>query len=99
MGNRLLSIDADLSTPPSSPSCFRDVTLQASIRDYDTVAISPLDWIDAYDNWFAAYGLWDYVAAILTPEEAERESFAVQIASTPNGRLTVINLGHVLRLL
>lgn len=99
MSNRLLAIDADLSAPPSSSSCFRDLTLQASIKHYETIVVSPLDMIDLWDDWMARRGIWDYVVAILTPEEVGREQIAIRIEGGSNTRLTIVNLHHVLRLL
>lgn len=96
---RLLSIDADLSTPPSSPSVYRDITLVASIRCYEVVAVTPLDMRDLYWRWFRHYGLLDYVEDLLTPEEAAHENALVQIVGGKNARLTAHNLGAVVAFL
>ncbi len=96
---RLLSMDADLSAPPSSVSCYRDVTLWAAIQEYETIAVSPEDMIDLYADWFEKHGVWDYIAAIITPEEAAREAITVQITGGPNARLTAVNLPMVIRLI
>lgn len=94
--SRLLAIDADLSTPPSSPLVYRDITLYAAIRAYETVAIAPADLRAAYARWFQRYGIWDYLADILTPAEVARERVTVAIESGPNARLNASNLHAIL---
>lgn len=96
---RLLAIDADLSAPPSSPLVYRDVTLAASIRSYEVVAVAPHDVHALYARWFTRLGIWDYVEDILTPEELTHEHVAVQIEGGPHARLTVANLHAVVALL
>ncbi len=96
---RLLAIDADLSAPPSSPLIFRDVSLAASIRSYEVVAVAPLEMQDLYSGWFRAYGLFDYVEAIITPAELRREHVTVVIEGGPKARLTVVNVQDVIALL
>ncbi len=93
---RLLAIDADLSAPPSSPLVWRDVTLAASIRAYEVVAIAPPEMRTLYRDWMAKRGLLDYVADILTPAEARRERVAVYIEGGPRAKLTAFNLHEVL---
>ena len=97
--SRLLAIDADLSAPPSSASCWRDVSLHASIRLYEVVAVSPPDMRSLYADWFKRHGLFDYVEDILTPAELMHESVAVQIEGGPHARLTVFNVRSVIALL
>ncbi len=93
---RLLAIDADLSAPPSSPLVWRDVTLAASIRAYEVVAIAPPEMRTLYRDWMAKRGLLDYVDDILTPAEARRERVAVYIEGGPHAKLTAFNLHEVL---
>lgn len=94
----LLGIAAELSAPPSSPSVFRDVSLHAKIRrDYDVVAFSPLDMIDAYNRWFRRHGLWDYIDEILPREQIRH--LHVEIEGGPGAKLTCFNLPDVLRYL
>lgn len=94
--SRLLAIDADLSAPPSSPACYRDITLYAAIRAYDTVAVAPAEMRAVYAQWFQHYGIWDYLEDILTPAEAAHERVTVLIEGGPHARLTVLNLNAVL---
>lgn len=99
MPSRLLSIAADLSAPPSSPSCFRDVTLQGAVRGYEVVAVveegTPCAR-DSYLNWFRQYGLLDYVADLLLPYEIQSQHVTVQITGGRGARLTAANLHEVL---
>ncbi len=96
----ILGIAAELSAPPSSPSCFRDVSLYAKIhRSYDIIALSRAEEIDSYAVWFRRMGLFDYIDDIVTREEVYR-SLAVEIAGGERGsRLTAHNLHQVLALL
>ncbi len=97
--SRLLAIAAELSEPPSSPTCWREVTLTAAQRDYETVAVCPEGTIDLYYRWLRRYGLMDYVEDILTPDELEHTPVTVEIEGGPGRRLTTFNLWDVLRLL
>lgn len=90
----VLSIDADLSAPPSSPSVFRDVLLQASIRGYENVARCSEDSYLCYSQWFRTYGLWDYLEELL-PDTVVINA-AVIIEGGPAARLTAHNLNEVL---
>lgn len=93
----LLGIAADLSAPPSSPTCFRDVTLFAKIfRQYDVVAFSPADMVDHYAAWFRRYGLFDFVDDLFVRDQVYR-SLTVEIEG--GGKLTAHNLSEVLRFL
>lgn len=78
---------------------WRDVTLAASIRLYEVIAISPPAMRTLYATWFKRYGLFDYVEDIVTPEELLREHVAVIIEGGPKARLTVANVQDVIALL
>lgn len=96
----LLSIAAELSEPPSSPSVFRDVTLYASvIRHYEVVATAPRAMIDDYARWFRRYGLFDFVSELLPPAQIRADEVAVEIEGGVDARLTAHSLGAVLALL
>lgn len=90
----VLLIDADLSTPPSSPTVFRDVLLQSSIRGYQNVARCPDEAYSSYRQWFRTYGLFDYLSELL-PDTVEVEA-AVLIEGGPSARLTAHNIHEVL---
>lgn len=90
----ILLIDADLSAPPSSPTVFRDILLQSSIRGYENVARCPDDAYSSYRQWFKAYGLFDYLSELL-PDTVKIEA-AVLIEGGPSARLTAHNVHEVL---
>lgn len=88
----ILGIAAELSAPPSSPSCFRDCCLYAKIfRGYDVLALSPLEMQDAYARWFRLYGLFDYIDDILPPGQV-----VLTVEIEGGGRLTAHNIHAVL---
>ena len=66
-----LIIDASLSSPPSDPTSFRDITLHACIHNYENVlALAPKGMRSKYWDWMKRNGVKDYVDEILTPYEA-----------------------------
>lgn len=91
---RLLSIAADLSAPPSSPTSFREVTLYSSSLGYQNVALAPADMIDPYAVWFRRYGLFDYLDDLL-PDTIVLDA-SVSIEGGCAARLTAFNLQEVL---
>lgn len=96
MARKLLSIAAELSSPPSSPSCFRDLTLMASIKGYESIAVSPQELIDAYARWFRVYGLWDYLDDLLPEGQIKLESITIQVVGGADARLTAHNIQEVI---
>ncbi len=96
MSTKLLCISAELSAPPSSPSCFRDLSLQGSLRGYDIIAVSPVTFIDSYNRWFKNYGLWDYLDDLLPEGQIESHQITVEISGGENARLTANNIHLVL---
>lgn len=95
--NRLLAFSAELSIPPSSPSCYRDVSLWANtFAHYDVVAtVDDPDTTDYYNIWFKRYGLWDFIDDII-PISSVPEDAAASIENGPGARLTIENLWLVL---
>ena len=62
----LIILDAELSDPPSSRSCFRDVTLYASIFVEADILVECSPWmIDPYWKWLKDGGAMDYVQDIV----------------------------------
>lgn len=96
-GTTLLAIDADLSAPPSTPAVFRDVTLVASIRGYEVVALAPPAMLDCYNNWFWRNGLWSYVSDLIASNDLGPKEAAIEILGGPDAKLTAHNLAEVLR--
>ena len=62
----LLIIDAELSDPPSSVTCFRDTTLYAScfISADVLVECSPHN-LDIYWEWLKSWGAMDFVSELI----------------------------------
>lgn len=94
---RVLGIAAELSASPSSPSVFRDVSLQSSIRGYDVVAIAPRETHDSYNRWFKKYGIWDFISDLVPHEQVGYLN--VEIEGGRNARLTAHNLHAVIAML
>ena len=62
----ILLIDAELSDPPSSKTCFRDVTLYASIfSKADVLVECETPMIDIYWHWLKREGGMDFVAQLI----------------------------------
>lgn len=100
MSARLLTIAADLSAPPSSPSVFRDVTLFGSCRGYEVVAVvDPETMYLPYSRWFASHGLFDYLTDLIPERELRGTSVSVDISGGPTARLTAHSLHAVLAFL
>lgn len=97
MSSNILSISAELSAPPSSPSCFRDLSLQGSIRGYSVIALSPKDLIDYYNIWFKNYGLWDYLDDLVEETVIREEQVKILITGGAGSRLTAHNLHETLK--
>ena len=62
----LVIIDAELSDPPSSRTCFRDATLYASVFSNADVLVecSPSN-IDLYWKWLKRGGAMDFVDQLI----------------------------------
>ena len=73
----LLILDAELSDPPSSRTCFRDATLYASIftRADVLVECSP-GTIDIYWKWLKNGGAMDFVDQLI--RFGEERGFSVR---------------------
>ena len=62
----LIVLDAELSDPPSSRACFRDVTLYASIFIEADILVECSPWmVDPYWKWLKDGGAMDYVEEIV----------------------------------
>lgn len=93
--SRLLSIAADLSAPPSSPTAFREVTLIASLRGYEVIAVCPEAEWSSYRCWLRGrLGLWDYLSDLLPDTIDIHPSVALLGGSA--ARLTAHNVHAVL---
>lgn len=93
----LLSIAAELSAPPSEPLCFRDVTLVASIRGYDAVAVvDQWEMRDGYHIWMRRLGLYDYIEDLVAEGDVHA---AIEIVGGRGSSLTAYNIGAVIAVL
>jgi len=67
--SRVLLIDGNLVFPPSSTSCFRDVTLYAQVFKQVDVVIQVDDHIkDTCYNYLKLRGAFDFVDDIVAPD-------------------------------
>ena len=66
----LIIIDAELSAPPSSVSCFRDVTLYSNcFLNADVLMECRQDEKDLYWKWLKSRGAFDFIEDIVRPYE------------------------------
>tara|TARA_Y100000592_G_scaffold67488_1_gene104853 strand:- start:3364 stop:3672 length:309 start_codon:yes stop_codon:yes gene_type:complete len=64
----LTLIDCSLTEPPSSTTCFRDITLYTSfILNSEVLLECERDYRDIYYKWLKEKYAWDYVADIVSP--------------------------------
>ena len=94
---RLMTIAAELSASPSTPAVFRDVTLVASIRGYEVVAVAPASMLGSYNCWMWRYGLWDYVSDLVAEDQIRPDEVGLEIVGGEGAQLNAHNLGDVLR--
>ena len=91
-------IDAELSDPPSSRTCFRDVTLYASIfAKADVLVECERKTIDIYWKWLKRGGAMDFVAQII--KLGEEQGFTIRRGKTANinlNRLDEVTLNRVI---
>ena len=77
-----LIIDAGLSEPPSSISCFRDVTLWAKFK-YDDILLCAEDGTrEFYNKWLKKHGAMDFISYIMLPSEHENGFWIIQEGSS-----------------
>jgi len=74
-----LIIDGNLCEPPSSVSCFRDITFWAKIFSYeDVILCCDIGTRVFYRNWLRRNGAYDFISYIMYPEEGEDGVWLVQ---------------------
>jgi len=62
----LFILDAELSDPPSSRTCFRDVTLYASVfGGFDVLVECTPEQLDFYWVWLKQGGAMDFVSQLV----------------------------------
>ena len=91
-------LDAELSDPPSSRTCFRDVTLYANIfAETDVLVECSPSTIEIYWRWLKMGGAMDFVAQII--KFGEETGFTIRRASGGNlnlERLDEVSLSKVI---
>ena len=66
----VLIFDCELTEPPSSVSCFRDVTLYSKVfLDCENLIKCPRGTKTMYWNWIKRYGAHDFVDQIILKED------------------------------
>lgn len=67
---KILLIDGHLIFPPSSTSCFRDITLYANVfKDAEVVLQIEETYIDTCYQYLKQHGAFDFVEDIVKPEQ------------------------------
>jgi hypothetical protein len=75
----LIVMDAELSDPPSSRTCFRDATLFASIFAKAEILVEcPPDTVDIYWHWLKNGGAMDFVSDIVRADEVPSNAFCIR---------------------
>jgi hypothetical protein len=68
----VLIFDCELTEPPSSISCFRDVTLYSKVfLDCQNLIKCPRGTKTMYWNWIKGYGAHDFVDQIIVKGERQ----------------------------
>lgn len=94
-----LIIKSYLCEPPSSISCFRDVTLYGSVYIFEDILISCKKGTrTAYWNWLKRHGAHDYISyLILDHEEVEGFTIGKKKCNINVDRIIHTNLNHIIR--
>lgn len=68
----VIMYDCNLTEPPSSIHCFRDVTLYSSIfLKNNNILTCPKGARSMYWNWIKGYGAHDFIEEIITDNEKQ----------------------------
>tara|TARA_B100001964_G_C14075811_1_gene527915 strand:- start:123 stop:443 length:321 start_codon:yes stop_codon:yes gene_type:complete len=98
---RPLILDAELSDPPSSRTCFRDVTLYANIfAEADVLVECSPGTVDFYWKWLKRGGAMDFVEQII--RFGEEDGYSIRRGSGGNinlERLDEVSLNIAIRFL
>jgi hypothetical protein len=93
----IVSISAIFCEPPSSTSCFRDVTLFSScFLDNENLLECPEDLKDIYWKWLKKYGAWDYIEDIVEPNYQSQISIRNTKGSITTDKINAHNLNDIL---
>lgn len=96
-----LILDAELSDPPSSRTCFRDVTLYANIfAKADILVECSPGTIDIYWKWLKEGGAMDFVDQLIRFGEVDGFTVRRQSGGDINlERLDEVSLSTVIKIL
>jgi len=90
-------IDANLTEPPSSVTCFRDVTLYVDCFVKKNVVIECEPYMkDLYWRWLKRAGAFDFVADIVEPFEEKDFSIRRRRGSISVDLINEYNLNFIL---
>ena len=97
----LVILDAELSDPPSSLACFRDVTLYANVfSKADVLVECGPKVIDFYWRWLKGGGAMDFVEQIIRFGEEDGLTIRRQSGGTLNlERLDEVSLNKAISML
>ncbi len=97
----LIILDAELSDPPSSRTCFRDVTLYASLfKKSDVLVECSPHTIDFYWDWLKQGGAMDFVSQLIRFGETQGYTIRRQCGGSLNlDKLDEVGLQKVIRTL
>ena len=94
----VLLINADLINPPTSPQCFRTLTLVAKIYCSYDVLLEALSDKDLYYRFLKQYGCMDFVDDIVSLGEESGTRIDRELRFAPTyltDRITVDNLNYI----
>jgi len=90
-------IEAQLSEPPSSISCFRDVTLYAAcFAKVNVILECPSEQKDIYYRWLKNNGAYDFVDEIVSLGEEFGYRIGTNKANCNISRITYENLNLII---
>ena len=90
-------IRGELCEPPSSISCFRDVTLYTNcFLKGDVLLESPRGMKDVYYKWLKRHGAYDFIQEIIRKNEDKGFRIGPQRTNFLIDRLVPENLGLVI---
>lgn len=92
--------EASLSEPPSSISCFRDVTLYASCFAKVSVLVECYpDQKDIYYYWLKRNGAYDFVDAIINLDEEVGYKIGIENCNFNIDRIDCHNLNSIINVI
>ena len=92
-----LTISSPLCEPPSSITCFRDVTLYASVYIFEDILLSCKKGTrSSYWQWLKNHGAHDFISYLVT--EGEEEGFTIGLSGCNLNvdRISHFNLNYII---